>query len=136
MYSNPFDNLPRQFYTPSSIKEFVQTWLETVCTHNPEAITNLYNYDATLLGTVAENIKLGRSQIRSYFDYFVKMKPCGKITSLYINDFGSTAVANGTYTFILNSDGAVTEVPARFTFVLVKNGGKWLISTHHSSAQP
>ena len=95
MFSNPFDNLPRQFYTPSSIKRFVTTWLETVCTHNPEAITKLDNYDATLLGTVAENIKQGRTEIRSYFDYFVKMKPCGKITSLYINDFGPTAVANG-----------------------------------------
>jgi hypothetical protein len=46
----------------------------------------------------------------------------------------NTAVDAGLYTFTFARTGAV--VPARFTYTYRWNGSEWLITSHHSSAQP
>ena len=46
------------------------------------------------------------------------------------------AVANGTYDFDLIENGEKKTAPARFTFVLDREGTKWKIHSHHSSKQP
>ncbi len=113
-------------------ENFIQHWLNTVCSHDAEAITDLYLEDAVLLGTLAENIKTGRNEIRSYFDFFVQKKPCGVITSISSATYNEIAVVNGTYTFVVDGE----KVPARFTFVLKNIGHNWMIDTLHSSVQP
>jgi len=110
--------------------------LDTLCQHDPEAVVNLYIPEGVLLGTLAENIKYGRPEIRTYFDTFVTKKPCGVITSISSVTYDGVAVVNGTYLFELEDGGETIKVPARFTFVLVMREGGWLIDTHHSSAQP
>ena len=120
----------------SSAQSFVQHWLDTVCSHDPQAITDLYLSDGVLLGTVAENIKYGQSQIRSYFDMFVEKKPCGIITEITSANYHGISVVNGNYVFEITEDGTTTQIPARFTFVLKQIGNGWKIDTHHSSAQP
>ena len=124
------------FTTRPSSQAFVQHWLDIVCTHDPQAITNLYLSDGVLLGTVAENIKYGEQEIRSYFDMFVQKNPCGVITEITSADYHGMSVVNGNYVFELTEDGTTTQVPARFTFVLKQIGNGWKIDTHHSSAQP
>jgi len=120
----------------SSPQDFIQTWLDTVCSHDPLAITNLYLSDGVLLGTVAKTIKYGQSEIRSYFDMFVEKKPCGVITDITSTDYHGVSIVNGNYIFEITEDGTTTQVPARFTFVLKQIGNGWKIDTHHSSAQP
>ena len=73
-----------------------------------------------------------------YFDYFLKFKPCGKITKIFEDDIGyrRTAIVNGIYVFDLVEDGVQTQAPARFTFVLDRVGTKWKIHSHHSSKKP
>ena len=116
---------------------YIQHWLNTVCQHNPNEIVDLYAPDGVLLGTVAENIKIGRGEIINYFDMFVQKRPCGEIDTIFVQDFGNIAIVDGTYTFELDNDnGGRDSVPARFTFVLRKVGNGWKIATHHSSAQP
>ena len=132
--------------TPETTKQFIQKWIDTVCQHNPQAIVDLYAPDGVLLGTVADNMKVGRQQIIEYFNMFVQKKPCGQLTQINVQNFGPNyAIADGTYTFELtNEDGKVDSVPARFTFVLRKvvggpntpNRGGWVIASHHSSKQP
>jgi len=118
-------------------QDAIQNWLDTVCNHNPADIVKLYAPDGVLLGTVAKNIKIGRSEIKKYFDMFVKKKPCGMITSMNVQRYGAVAIVDGTYTFELKSDkGGREKVPARYTFVLRQIDNKWYIATHHSSAQP
>ena len=119
-----------------SAQAFVQHWLDTVCSHDPLAITNLYLSDGVLLGTVAEKIKYGEKEIRSYFDMFVEKQPCGVITDISSADYHGVSVVNGNYVFELTEDGITIQVPARFTFVLKQVGNGWKIDTHHSSAQP
>jgi uncharacterized protein (TIGR02246 family) len=133
MLGNPFDRYSAESQSPESA---VQHWLNTLCQHNPKDIVALYHPQATLLGTLADNIKVGTSAIRRYFDFFVLKKPCGVITSMKVNRYGDLAVANGTYDFTLHEEGKETKVSARFTYVLKLVNGKWLIETHHSSLQP
>ena len=121
--------------TPS---EFIQEWIETVCSNDPSKIANLYQEDAILLGTLDKSVREGRNKIREYFDFFVKLKPCGEITELVEKNYGNGrfCVVNGTYDFNLEEDGKQSVAPARFTFVLERTGVKWMIQSHHSSKQP
>ena len=118
--------------------EFVEDWMKTICSNNVEAIVFLYKEEAVLLGTLDGKLRKGRGEIKEYFDFFVNLKPCGKITSIVEEDFGHrrVAVANGTYDFELTENGEKTITPARFTFVLERAGTKWKIHSHHSSRQP
>ena len=118
--------------------EFIEEWMETVCSNDVNAIISLYKEDAILLGTLDKKVRKDRDQIKGYFDFFVKLKPCGKITEIVVEDYGSGrfAVANGTYDFDLIEDGEKVVAPARFTFVLERVGINWKIQSHHSSKQP
>ena len=118
--------------------EFTEEWMETVCSNDVNAIISLYKEDAILLGTLDKKVRKGRDQIKGYFDFFVKLKPCGKITEIVVEDYGSGrfAVANGTYDFDLIEDGEKVVAPARFTFVLERVSINWKIQSHHSSKQP
>ena len=118
--------------------EFVEEWMEAICSNNVEAIVKLYKKEAVLLGTLDKKVRKGLDKIKEYFDFFVQLKPCGKITSIVEEDFGHRrmGVANGTYDFDLTENGEKTVAPARFTFVLERSGTKWKIHSHHSSKQP
>jgi uncharacterized protein (TIGR02246 family) len=118
--------------------EFIEEWMKTVCTNNVESIVSLYKEDAVLLGTLDGKIRKGRGEIKGYFDFFVNLKSCGKITEIVEEDFGygRMAVANGAYDFDLVANGKKTAAPARFTFVLERVGTEWMIQSHHSSKQP
>ena len=116
--------------------EFVEEWMKTVCTNNIESIVSLYKKDAVLLGTLDSKIRKGCDEIKEYFDFFVKLKPCGQITEIVEEDYGRVVVANGTYDFDLVENGEQVVAPARFTFLLERVGAKWMIQSHHSSKQP
>ena len=123
---NPFDNW---FFKPNPVS-FVQQWLDAVCTHDSQAIVGFYSEDGILVGTVAEKIKRGHKEIKTYFDKFVKKRPCGKIISYQTQMVNGVSIVSGVYEF--NLDGE--KVPARFTFVLAKNDmGEFKIINHHSS---
>lgn len=49
---------------------------------------------------------------------------------------GDFAIHAGAYTFAWEVDGAMKETRARFTFAYRREGGKWVMIEHHSSAMP
>ena len=118
--------------------EFIQEWMDTVCSNDSSSIASLYKEDAVLLGTLDKSVRKGRDLVKEYFDFFVKLKPCGKITELVEEDYGHDrfCVVNGTYDFNLTENDDQVVAPARFTFVLERVGTKWMIQSHHSSKQP
>ena len=119
-------------------RDFIQEWMDTVCLNDSNGIASLYKEDAVLLGTLDKSVRKGRGLVKEYFDFFVKLKPCGKITELVEEDYenGRFCVVNGTYDFNLIENGEQVVAPARFTFVLERIGTKWMIQSHHSSKQP
>jgi len=130
--------LLHQLINPKSSKQeatdFVNRWIDSVCDGNPEEISALYAEDGVLVGTLAEEIKVGRTAIQTYFDSFTLKEPCGVLDSINIQVRGVFAIADGVYTFSFG-DGS-EDVIARFSFVLRKGKGGYKILTHHSSAQP
>lgn len=119
-------------------RDFIQEWMDTVCLNDSNSIASLYKEDAVLLGTLDKSVRKGRGLVKEYFDFFVKLKPCGKITELVEEDYGNGrfCVVNGTYDFNLTENDEQVVAPARFTFVLERVGTKWMIQSHHSSKQP
>jgi uncharacterized protein (TIGR02246 family) len=113
-------------------------WVATVCRHNPAAVAALYAPDGVLVGTVAQRIKQGRADIKTYFNTFLRKDGiCGQFNSHLVQSYPGWAVHSGTYTFAWRENGRVVEVPARFTFVWCDVPGEgWRIANHHSSALP
>jgi hypothetical protein len=120
-----------------ALYDTVINWIATVTRDSSKQIADLYSDDAILLGTVAENIKIGRRMIEAYFDKFVINEPECVLDSIMVKSLGNYGVVNGSYTFTLNDDfdeSGRIKIPARFTFVIDSVTG--LIVTHHSSSTP
>ncbi|MEV5507397.1 SgcJ/EcaC family oxidoreductase [Streptomyces orinoci] len=113
-------------------------WNAALRTGDAERVADLYARDAVLLPTVSSRIRTNRAGIVDYFEHFLLSKPVGRIQERYINVLSDTAaVDTGLYRFTLtNEDGSTSHVDARYTFVYVLRGGRWLILNHHSSAVP
>jgi uncharacterized protein (TIGR02246 family) len=116
-------------------------WSETVaegCTSDPNKIVALYAPDGVLWGTISATIRSGTDPITDYF-----VNACQKLPKLsvvfkdpLVRVYGDTAINSGYYTFSYEKDGKKVDLPARYSFTLVKSNGKWLIADHHSSIMP
>lgn len=125
----------------AEVKAAVENWGKSVadgCTSDPNKIASLYAKDGVLWGTLSPSIRSDTAGIRGYFK-----DACAKLPKLtvefkdhLVRVYGRTAVDSGTYVFSFEKDGTKTDLPARYTFVLVKNGGRWRIVDHHSSTMP
>ncbi len=113
-------------------------WNAALATGDPNRVADLYAPDAVLLPTVSARISTNRAEIIDYFKHFLQSKPVGRIQRRVINVLGPTAaVDTGLYQFTLtDANGTKSKVDARYTFVYVLRGGRWLIINHHSSALP
>jgi hypothetical protein len=81
-------------------------WTKLFVDDNPDPILALYAKDAVLWGTLSPTRRETPAALREYF------------VGAYVKD------------------GQAQTIPARYSFVYVKQGGKWLIVDHHSSAMP
>lgn len=130
-FSDPDSKRPSH----EKIYRIIRRWLRTVEGGDPQKVADLYAERGVLMGTVAQHFKQGRPIIKTYFDSFLKKRPIGTIDSIVFQRLGDNyAVADGNYTFELDSSDGRTRVPARFTFVV--DLGTGLILTHHSSSNP
>src|SRR5262245_23742209 len=125
----------------ADVQAAIETWGRTVadgCTSDPNKIARLYAQDGVLWGTISHSIRNGAAGIQDYFQGACVKLP--KLTVEFkdhlVRVYGNTAIDSGIYVFSFEKDGAKTDLPARYTFVLVKNGGQWQIVDHHSSAMP
>ena len=121
----------------SDAKDFPKKWMDTLCKRNSDHIADLYSGDGVLIGTVAETMATGKSEIEYYFRKFVDKMPCGTITDSSVIVNGDIAIVNGNYTIsLVEEDGDMTDNPSRFTFILQRESDGWKILTHHSSFNP
>ncbi|CAN7615234.1 SgcJ/EcaC family oxidoreductase [Rhizobium rhizogenes] len=119
--------------TEKQVEGLFDRWNTSLATLSPEKVVENYAPDAVLLPTLSNKPRLTQEERKAYFVDFLKKKPQGKIDSRTIKIGCNEAVDTGTYTFTL-ADG--TKVPARYTFTYDFENGKWLITSHHSSAMP
>jgi uncharacterized protein (TIGR02246 family) len=106
-----------------------------------DALVQLYSPNAILLGTNSPVISEGRDAVRAYF---TNLKLAGSGNKNKIQERKTIVVDNnavvitGFYEFTRISEGKAVPGPARFTVLLTKTDGHWLIAHQHSSprAQP
>lgn len=105
---------------------------------DPSKIVSLYAKDAVLWGTISPTIRATPALINDYFVNALTKLP--KLTVVFkdplIRVYGDVALNSGDYTFTYEKDGQMVNLPARYSFALVKRDGKWLIVDHHSSGTP
>jgi uncharacterized protein (TIGR02246 family) len=119
--------------TKPQVEQLFDRWNASLATLDPEKVVENYAPDAVLLPTLSNKPRLTQEERKKYFVDFLKKHPQGKIDSRTIKLGCNEALDTGIYTFTLK-DGA--KVPARYTFTYEFKDGKWLISSHHSSAMP
>ena len=113
-------------------------WAQALGEDDPEKVLPLYADDAVLWGTLSPTVRAERAALRDYFVGAFKTLPGLKVTfgEQLIRVYGTAAVNTGYYTFSYVKDGESKNWPARYSFTFVRNGDRWLIVDHHSSAMP
>ena len=119
--------------TKTQVEHLFDRWNASLSTLDPEKVVENYAADALLLPTLSNKPRLTQKERAEYFAEFLQKHPKGEIDSRTIKLGCNDAIDTGIYTFTLK-DG--TKVPARYTFTYEFKNGKWLISSHHSSAMP
>lgn len=131
----------------ASVDEATIAWMNTVTTYGDtsEQVTKLYSEDSVLWGTVSEDLRYTKKDIKSYFEYFANIpgltvKP--ESFKSVVQIFGkrrNIAISSGYYEFLKpDGRGGITSIPARFTFAYRKKkySNQWEIINHHSSIIP
>jgi len=113
-------------------------WGRALGEDDPDKVLPLYSEDAVLWGTLSPTVRADRAALRDYFVTAFKVLPGLKVAfgDQLIRVYGGTAVNTGYYTFSYAKDGETRSLPARYSFTYVRDGGRWLIVDHHSSAMP
>jgi uncharacterized protein (TIGR02246 family) len=118
------------------IARLFSQWNDALQTGKADEVVKLYAPDAVLLPTVSNKVRRNPAEMKDYFEHFLEYKPSGKINEQNIRVYGPVAINSGVYTFTLSKEGKRSEVRARYTFVYRREGERWLIVEHHSSAMP
>ena len=119
--------------TEKQVASLFDRWNASLKTGDAEKVADNYAPRSILLPTLSNTPRLTREARLDYFQHFLERKPEGKIDQRMIQVGCNTAFDAGLYTFKFG-DGS--EVRARYTYTYGFTGGKWLITSHHSSAMP
>ena len=115
----------------------IDQWAALFSANDAAALVQLYSTDAVVLGTVSPTIAQGTDAVRAYFSRLPgsgNKVVIGERRTIVIND--AAVVSAGFYDFMPMRDGQPVPTPARFTFLVLKRDGRWLIAHHHSSFRP
>lgn len=115
-----------------------QAWIDGMTSHDIERVLALYDSEAVLWGTRSPKLRDNPAAVREYFNILRTVPPSYKVVldEQRIRIYGNIAINTGTYTFSEVRDGKEIVRPARYSFVYINRGGRWLIVDHHSSAVP
>lgn len=111
----------------------IDQWVAAYSANDREALVNLYAADAILLGTTSPVISQGTDEIRKYFQDLPGSGRKNTIVerrTIVVDE--NAIIGTGFYNFARASEGDVPR-PSRFTMVMVKRDGRWVIQHHHSS---
>lgn len=115
-----------------------ERWIATFNSHDPDRLSQLYDYDARLLSTGGSEKPLdGRETIRVYF---IPFKKRGDFVAFDHDDavkvVSNIGIETGYYHFNTDPNGKPDIWVSRYTFVFEKKDGNWMIVHHHSSRVP
>ncbi len=111
----------------------VDQWSATYSANDRNALVKLYAPDALLLGTTDQVATRGTEEIR---EYFVALDKGGRKNAIKERDIivlGPEAVVVAGFYDFARKEQNYEPRPSRFTMVVVKRDGVWMIAHHHSS---
>lgn len=111
----------------------VDRWSATYSANDREALAKLYAPDALLLGTTDPVATKGVEAIRDYFAPLDKGGRRNTIVEKNVIVLSETAVVVAGFYDFSRKEQNYEPRPSRFTMVIVKRDGTWLIAHHHSS---
>jgi uncharacterized protein (TIGR02246 family) len=115
----------------------IDRWATALGANDANAVVKLYTPDALLYGLTSFKLQAGTEEIREYFKTAPEIGKKVTISERHMVVLADAAVIGvGLYQFDLLQNGMRVPRSARFTFVVVKRGGDWLIAHQHSSALP
>lgn len=134
------DTTPAPGAAPASrddISALTAAWVDAFNSRDAARIAALYDPQAVLIGTDAKKPVSGTAAIDAYFRQ-AAADPSARVAlgEHLARGYGDVAVDSGVANFFGVRDGKAELVPARYTFVYRKRGGKWLIVEQHSSRVP
>ena len=112
----------------------IDRWSAVYGSNDPEAVVKTYRPDAVLLGTASSVMSEGADAIRAYFAPLKgtgNKNTIGERRTLVLSD--NAVLVTGFYEFTRVKESKPVPAPARFTMLLIKHDGEWLIAHHHSS---
>lgn len=119
------------------IAAVTKEWTAAFSQHDIDRILALYSKDALLWGTTAPTLRTTPEGVRRFFEGAFRIPNISvKLDNQTIRVFGNTAVTAGNYTFTASQGDRTQTSAARYSFTLIKDGGKWLIVDHNSSVLP
>jgi uncharacterized protein (TIGR02246 family) len=119
------------------IAALTSAWVDAFNSRDAARIAALYDPQAVLFGLDAKTPVSGTAAIDAYYG-----QAAGDATARValgehrVRGYGDMVVDGGICNFFGVRDGKAELVPARYTLVYRKRGGKWLIVAHHSSRVP
>ena len=114
-----------------------ERWSAALATGKPEVVAALYSEDAVLLPTFSGGPLKGRAAIAEYFRHFLQKQPQGRIDHRSLKLGCNMAADVGLYTFsVIQPDGSLAKVAARYSFLYQYRNGAWQIVHHHSAVLP
>lgn len=116
----------------------VDAWIEAFDARDAARIAALYAPDAVLWGTVSQKIRTTPEAVHAYFADSIANRPRLRMQlgERHIRMMGDAAFVAGDYTAIDPGKEGDVVMPLRYTFVLAKRDGAWMIVSHHSSRMP
>jgi uncharacterized protein (TIGR02246 family) len=117
----------------------VEGWAAAFNAHDLDKIVAVYAPNALVFGTLSPKLASNANDLRAYYKGSVAAKSEVKLGDHAAVVLSPDAVTvAGFYAFSRpGKDGAPPKVnPARYSFVVVKQGGAWKIVHHHSSPRP
>jgi uncharacterized protein (TIGR02246 family) len=112
----------------------IDRWSAAYSANDVDAVVKNYRPDAILLGTTSPVLSQGTEAIRSYFSAIKgsgNKNTIGERHTMVLSD--NAVLVTGFYEFTRMKGGQPVPDPSRFTMLLIKDGGEWLIAHHHSS---
>lgn len=111
----------------------IDQWSATYTANDRDALVALYAPDAILLGTTSPVMSEGTEGIRKYFQDLPGSGRKNTIVERRTIVLDETSVAGtGFYNFARAAENDAPR-PSRFTMVLARREGRWMIVHHHSS---
>ena len=123
------------YATSDEAEAALKAWADAYAARDGEKSAALYAQDARLWGTLSAKQSIGRDAIHDYFNAGKQLKArTVEIGEHACRMIDTAAVCSGHYTFDRTpNEGPPEKTPARFSIVLAKQDGRWLIVDHHSS---